>query len=69
MEIAVDLGFLSDEINKPINEQMGHLLKLIHGYIRYLKGSKRGLNEPGSQEIAEEDILYLKDNYNVDEDS
>ncbi len=67
MDVAVRQGFLSNEINQSVNEQMSQLLKLIHGYIRYLKQSKRGLNEPGNQKIAEEESLYLNDKNNADE--
>jgi len=43
-----------------LKEKMALLIKLIHGYIKYLKESKRGWNEPGSQAISEDQAITLK---------
>lgn len=48
-ELAVDQGYLSDEITSIFEKKSESTLKLIHGYISYLKHIKRGSNEPGSQ--------------------
>jgi four helix bundle protein len=59
INLATSQGYLSDEIQSLINEKMAVLLKLIHGYINYLKESKRGWNEPGSQSISDEQAIYF----------
>lgn len=40
--IAFDENYISEEILKSMKEQHENCLKLINGYIRYLKKSKRG---------------------------
>ena len=57
-ELAADQGYLSDEIISIFEKKSESTLKLIHGHISYLKHSKRGLNEPGSQ-ISESIAEYL----------
>lgn len=49
IDLAANQGYLSDEIVSTIRTKAESVLKLIHGYIKYLKQSKRGLNEPGAQ--------------------
>jgi len=61
IDLAVCQGYLSDETQSMLKEKMAVLLKLIHGYINYLKESKRGWNEPGSQSISEDQTLYFGD--------
>ncbi len=62
IELAESQGYLSDEIISTLNERMNLLLKLIHGYVKYLKESKRGWNEPGSQSISDGNSSYDVDN-------
>jgi four helix bundle protein len=59
INLATSQGYLSDETQSLLNEKMAVLLKLIHGYINYLKESKRGWNEPGSQSISDEQAIYF----------
>ena len=47
--IAKSQGYVSEQIESIISEKADTLLKLIHGYIKYLKRSKRGSTEPGSK--------------------
>jgi len=61
IDLAVSQGYLSDENQLLLKEKMAVLLKLIHGYINYLKESKRGWNEPGSQSISDDLALYYVD--------
>ena len=61
IDLAVSQGYLSDETQSLLKEKMAVLLKLIHGYINYLKESKRGWIEPGSQSISEDQTLYFGD--------
>ena len=60
IELAADQSYLTNEIKTTLLEQkMSTLLKLIHGYIKYLKQNKQGQNEPGSHAISD----YSSDYY------
>jgi len=48
LELAHDLGNISDDIYKRISIEADRVNQLINGYIAYLKKSRRGENEPGS---------------------
>jgi four helix bundle protein len=61
IDLAVSQGYLSDQTKLLLNEKMTVLLKLIHGYINYLKESKRGWNEPGSKSISDDQVIYFVD--------
>jgi four helix bundle protein len=58
IELALDQGYLSKEMTSIITEKSNLILKLIHGYIKYLKQNKRGWNEPGASAISEPDSTY-----------
>ena len=66
IDLVVDQGYISGEIKQLVDEKMSALLKLIHGYIKYLKQSKRGLNEPGAQGISEMRNDYLINGQDLD---
>lgn len=59
IDLAGSQCFISDEITSLLKEKMDLLLKLIHGYVKYLKESKRGWNEPGSQTISDGQSTYI----------
>ena len=59
IDLAASQGYISDDTKALLNANMALLLKLIHGYINYLRESKRGWNEPGSQSISEGEVNYL----------
>ena len=61
IDLAASQGYLPDETKTWLKEKMAVLLKLIHGYINYLKESKRGWNEPGSQSISDDQANYFMD--------
>ena len=61
IDLVFDQGYLSEEKKSLIDEKMVALLKLIQGYIKYLKQSKRDCNEPGVKGIAEMTEEYLID--------
>jgi four helix bundle protein len=68
VDLVAGLGFLSDQVHPTVNEKITTVLKLIHGYINYLKQSKRGAREPGSNVISEEFTDYhYDDSYQKDE--
>lgn len=61
IDLAFSQEYFAEEMKKYLEEVMVQLLRLIHGYIKYLKQSKRGWNEPGAQKISEEDNDYFSE--------
>ncbi len=59
IEIAKSQGYISEEAKLIISKKADSLLKLIHGYINYLKRSKRGSSEPGSK------LSEASENYSI----
>ncbi len=57
-DLAHAQGYISNEINEKLDVMMNSVLRLIHGYIKYLKQSKRGWNEPGASSISEAIVGY-----------
>ncbi|MBG0786107.1 MAG: four helix bundle protein [Anaerolineaceae bacterium] len=57
-DLAHSQGYIPDAVNEQLGEKMNVVMKLIHGYIKYLKQSKRGWNEPGASSISEETADY-----------
>lgn len=47
--LARDLSFISIELYNDIDKNIEELIRLINGYITYLKQCKRGFDEPGAQ--------------------
>jgi four helix bundle protein len=58
IELAKSQDFLSAESVLILSDKADRTLKLIHGYIKYLKRSKRGSTEPGSK-ISESSEGYV----------
>ena len=58
-DLARGQGFLPEDVYQQLDEEMNSLLKLIHGFIKYLKQTKRGKNEPGNFLISEASGDYL----------
>ena len=59
IELACSQDYLSDKLKDDFQIKMSALLKLIHGYIKYLKKSKQGHNEPGALKLSEETAEYF----------
>jgi four helix bundle protein len=60
-DLALWQGYISDQVHQDLDGRMESLLKLIHGYIKYLRQSKRGSNDPGHASIAETGLDYAVD--------
>lgn len=60
--LAGTQGYISDETHSLLTDKMSVLLKLIHGYVNYLKQNKRGWKEPGSKSVLEEHGEYYLEN-------
>jgi four helix bundle protein len=56
LTLAHMLGYLDDDEYSGLMKDMANIHKLLNGYIGYLKQSKRGANEPGSQLSIREGI-------------
>ena len=58
--LAHDLNYISDDLFTQLKSQIEELIRIINGYIAYLKCSKRGEKEPGANYVVKEDITnYL----------
>lgn len=64
IDLSFSQNYLTNEVKSLIEEKMNDVLKLIHGYINFLRQSKTGLNEPGAKEIHESNTDYLLDGSN-----
>ena len=61
MTLAYELGYIPVEKYMEIKKLVEELVRIINGYIAYLKRSKVGANEPGANvAIREEPALYLE---------
>ena len=49
LTLAYNLGYISEKEHTSLIQETNELRKMVNGYITYLKRSKRGANEPGSQ--------------------
>lgn len=61
--LAHDLKYIPDELYSQLKGQIEELLRIINGYIAYLKRSKRGENEPGANHVVRE----LEPDYIIDD--
>jgi len=52
--LAHDLKYISDELFTHSKQQIEALVRIINGYIAYLKRSKQGENEPGARPTLRE---------------
>lgn len=49
LSFAKEMGYLSSTDLESLSSDISEIRRMISGYINYLKNSKRGINEPGSQ--------------------
>jgi four helix bundle protein len=52
--LANNMEYISSELFDRLKAQIEELIRIINGYIAYLKRSKRGKNEPGANHIVRE---------------
>ena len=60
--LAKELGYLPEDAYTSLLNEIDELQRILNGYIAFLKHSKRGQDEPGSQQTLREDF----DIYNID---
>ncbi len=62
LAIAYELNYIPEALFRELEQDGEKLTQLINGYIGYLKRSKEGQNEPGSQHaLREDDALYTSE--------
>jgi four helix bundle protein len=62
LTLAHQLGYFDYETYRKLNNQITEIRKMINGYITFLKGSKRGISEPGANHYVREDSeVYIID--------
>ena len=61
IDLAFSQGYLQNATKSTCDQKMTALLKLIHGYINFLRKNKRGVDEPGSQRISDSTINYQQE--------
>ena len=54
LDLAYRLNYLPDDLFQGLVQEGEHVARLINGYIAYLKRSKQGENEPGSDHTLSE---------------
>jgi four helix bundle protein len=60
--VAYELGYIPQKVYAEIRKQVEDLIRIINGYIAYLKRAKTGANEPGANHaIREEEAFYSTD--------
>lgn len=59
IDLAAEESFISNEDKLAVDNIMQDVLRLIHGYINYLKKIKRGQNEPGVHSLSEPSPDYI----------
>ncbi|MFT3891659.1 MAG: four helix bundle protein [Anaerolineales bacterium] len=63
LTIASELGYIPQNVYSDLRKQAEELIRIINGYIAYLKRAKVGANEPGSiYTVRDAFTLYSADN-------
>ena len=58
LSLAHDLAYLPVDVYQALIAEADTLVKLLNGYIAYLKRGKQGANEPGAGLIQEDSVAY-----------
>jgi four helix bundle protein len=62
LTLAFELGYIPQKAYIELRKQVEELIRIINGYIAYLKRAKIGANEPGANySVREEPTSYLID--------
>jgi four helix bundle protein len=67
--LARELGYIPIEKHKEITELTEELIRIINGYIAYLKRSKIGANEPGANQFVREESAPYSIEYSENPES
>ena len=69
LTVAYELGYISQKLYADLRKQVEDLIRIINGYIAYLKRAKIGANEPGAGRAAREDAALYSATYLGDTES
>ena len=62
LTLAYELGYLPSGVYVDLRKQVEDLIRIINGYIAYLKRAKIGANEPGASHVVrEESSPYMRE--------
>lgn len=64
--LACELGYVPVEKHKEITKLVEELLRIVNGYIAYLKRSKIGADEPGANQFVREESSSYSIGYSDD---
>ena len=67
--VARELGYIPEKVYVDLRKQVEDLIRIINGYIAYLKRAKIGANEPGAAYTVREDSAPYSNDYFEDTES
>lgn len=69
LTVAHELGYIPQRVYTELRKQVEELIRIINGYIAYLKRAKIGANEPGASHILREETAFYSTNDPEDSES
>jgi len=69
LTVAHELGYIPQGIYADLRKQVEELIRIINGYIAYLKCAKVGANEPGAGYVVREDSPPYSPGFLEDDES
>ena len=67
--VAYELGYIPQKIYAELRKQVEDLIRIINGYIAYLKRAKIGANEPGANRAVQEEIGFYSTDHSAGSES
>lgn len=68
LTVALELGYIPEKIYADLRKKVEELIRIINGYIAYLKRAKIGANEPGAgYTVRDSDAPYSTDDLEATE--
>lgn len=68
LAIASELGYIPEKVYADLRKQVEELVRIINGYISYLKRAKIGANEPGATHVVRDDNVSYSTSTDYPED-
>ena len=67
--VAYELGYIPQKVYADLRKQVEELVRIINGYIAYLKRAKIGANEPGANHMVREETAFYSTDFPEDSES
>ena len=67
--LARELGYIPEKLFTDLRKQVEDLIRIINGYIAYLKRAKIGANEPGANHAVRDETASYLTEYSEDSHS